>query len=175
MISLTNSRALNENAVMNNVFPVIQNTACILFAKNLMFENLESLTHGNLIDVKLDFYDEARSAQIDLQIREELESYVTSITQRQVSALLNFFTETKNFNESAIVIKRQACFNDALNACDIHKLRSFEANSTLAYDNNAYIIISTYNDETLKMYTIYLTQAFNVKDSLEYHMIQLRE
>jgi len=122
-----------------------------------VFKNLELLIHDNLINVKPDFYEGARSAQIDLRIREELESYVTPVTQGQISALLNFFTEAKGFDGSAAVTKRQACFDGALSARDVHKLRSFEANFTLAYDNNAYIITSTYNDGTLKMYIIHPT------------------
>ena len=71
-----------------------------------MFKNLESLIHDNLIDVKLDFYDEARSAQISLRIREKLKLYITLITQRQISALFNFFIKAKNLDENAIVTKR---------------------------------------------------------------------
>jgi len=35
---------------MGDVFPVIQGTARIPSAKNLVFGNLEPLTHGNLVD-----------------------------------------------------------------------------------------------------------------------------
>lgn len=168
-----NSRALNENAMMSDVFLVIQSTARISFAKNLVFDNLEPLIHDNLIDAKLDFYDEARLAQIDLRIREELESYIILATQRQASTLPNIFTKTKSLDESAIVIKRQACFDDALSARDIHKFRLFKANHTLAYDNNVYIIILTYHDDQLKIYTIHLIQSIDSKKSLEFHMTQL--
>ena len=155
--SLSSSQFFNKKFRIFKKISVIQNTVRISFAKNLVFKNLESLIHDNLIDVKSDFYDEARSAQIDLRIREELESYITSITQRQTPALFNFFTEAKSPDESAIVTKRQAYFDEALSARDVHKLRSFKANLTLAYNNSAYIIIFTYNDGTLKMYTIHLT------------------
>ncbi len=170
----TNSRALNEDAVMGDVFPVIQGTARIPSAKNIVFGNLKPLTHGNLVDAKPDFYDGVRPAQIDLRIREELGPYVTPATQGHAPALPNFFTEAKGPDGSAAVAKRQACFDGALGARGVHKLRSFEADPTLAYDNNAYTITSTYNDGTLKMYTIHPTQAFNVEDSPEYHMTQLR-
>jgi len=132
---------------MSNVFLMIQNIARISFAKNLVFNNLESFTYDNLIDAKLDFYDEARLAQIDLRIREELKSYIILATQEQALALSNIFTKAKSLDESAIVIKRQACFDDALSARNIYKLRLFKANHTLAYDNNVYIIILTYHDD----------------------------
>lgn len=128
------------------------------------------MTHDNFVDVKLNFYNEARLAQINLRIRQELELYVILITQGQTLALLNFFIETKSPNESAIVVKRQACFDDAIGVRDVYKLRSFEANSCLVYDNNAYIIISIYHDETLKLYTIHNTQASNGEDSSKYYI-----
>ena len=55
----TNTRALNEDAIMSDVFPVIQGAARILSAKNLVFGNLELLTHGSFVDAKPDFYDGA--------------------------------------------------------------------------------------------------------------------
>ncbi len=158
---------------MGDVFLVIQGTAYISFAKNLAFANLESLTHDNFVDAKPNFYDEARLAQINLRIREELGLYVVLATQRQAPTLPNFFIEAKGLDESAIVTKRQACFDDALGARGIHKLRSFEANSRLVHDNNAYTIISTYYDETLKLYTIHNIQAFNIEVSPKYYITQL--
>jgi len=71
------------------------------------------------------------------------------------------------------VAKRQACFDGALSARGIHKLRSFEADLTLAYDNNAYNITSTYHDGTLKMYTVHPVQTTVPEDSPEYHTTQL--
>lgn len=141
-----NSRVLNENAIINDVFLVIQSIARILFAKNLIFDNLESLTHDNLIDVKFDFYNKLRFAQIDLRIREELELYILLITQEQILTLFNIFTKTKNFDKNAIMIKRQVYFNNALNARDIYKLRSFKTNYTLIYNDKVYIIILIYYD-----------------------------
>lgn len=70
--------------------------------------------------------------------------------------------------------KRQACFDGALGARGVHRLRSFEADSTLACDNNAYTITSTYHDGQLKMYTVHPTPSTNSQDSPEYHITQLR-
>jgi len=83
-----------------------------------------------LIDAKFDFYNKACFAQIDLRIREKL----------------NIFIKIKSFNKSAIVIKQQACFDNALNARNVYKLRLFKTNNTLAYNNNVYIITSIYHD-----------------------------
>lgn len=170
----TNSRALNEDAVMGDVFPIMQGTARIPSAKNLGFGNLEPLTHGNLVDAKPDFYDGARPAQIDLRFREELGSYITPATQSQAPALPNLFFEAKGPDGSAAVAKRQACFDGALGARGVHRLRSFKADSTLACDNNAYTITLTYHDGQLKMYTVHPTPSTNSQDSPEYHITQLR-
>ncbi len=168
-----NSRALNEDAVMSDVLPLIQGNAPIPFAKNLVFGNLKPLTHGNLVDAKPDFHDGVRPAQIKLRIREELGSYITPATQLQAPALPNFFTEAKGPDGSAAVAKRQACFDGALGARAVHKLQSFEADPTPVYDNNAYTITSTLHDGTLKMYTVHPTQSTDPNDSSEYHMTQL--
>jgi len=169
----TNSRALNEDAVMGDVFPVIQGTARILSAKNLVFGHLVQLTHGNLVDAKPDFYDGARPALIDLRIREELGSYITPATQGEAPALPNFFTEAKGPDRSAAVARRQACFDGALGARGFHQLQSFETDPTLVYDNKAYTITSTYHDGQLKLYTVHPTQSTDPNDSPEYHMTQV--
>jgi hypothetical protein len=84
--------------------------------------------------------------------------------------LLNFFIKTKSLDESVIVIKRQACFDNVLEARDIYRLQLFKANSRLVYDNNAYIITSTYYDESLKLYIIHNIQASNIEVSPKYYM-----
>ncbi len=170
----TNSRALNEDAVMSDVFPVIQGTARIPSAKNLVFGNIEPLTHGNLADAKPDFYDGAGPAQIDLRIRKELGAYVTPATQGQAPALPNFFTEVKGPDGSAAVAKRQACFDGALGARSVYKLQSFRAEDSEAlYDNNAYTITSTYHNGHLQLYTSHPTKPTDPENPPEYWMTQL--
>lgn len=183
-----NSRALHEDDVMSTVFSVIQGDAHFSSARNMIFNNLKSLIDDNVVDVKPDFYDEASSAQIDRRIRAELGSYITSSTQQQASALLNFFTEVKSSDESEAVTKRQACYDGVVGARDMRKLATFEMkNSETIYDNNAYTITSTYHSVigTLQMYTIHSTKSIksikpiksiksiDSESSLEYNMTQL--
>ncbi|KAI9841528.1 MAG: hypothetical protein M1837_000629 [Sclerophora amabilis] len=171
----TNSRALTEPMVMRNLIPTISGDANIPSAGELPFGNLEPLTDGTLVDAKPDFYDGARPAQIHGRIREELSSHITPSTQQHAPALPNFFIEGKGPDGSTAVAKRQACYDGALGARGIHRLRSFgvEASETL-YDSNAYTITSTYHDGTLKMYTSHPTQGTDPECSPEYHMTQLR-
>lgn len=173
---------------MSTVFSVIQGDAHFSSARNMIFNNLKSLIDDNVVDVKPDFYDEASSAQIDRRIRAELGSYITSSTQQQASALLNFFTEVKSSDESEAVTKRQACYDGVVGARDMRKLATFEMkNSETIYDNNAYTITSTYHSVigTLQMYTIHSTKSIksikpiksiksiDSESSLEYNMTQL--
>ncbi len=167
-----NLRVLNKNTVIDNIFSVIQSTVCILFAKNLVFNNLESLIYSNLIDTKSDFYNRVYSAQIDLQICKKLELYIISVIQKQTSALSNIFLKTKSFNRSTTVIKQQACFDSILNICSIYKFRLFKADYTLVYNNNIYIIISIYYNSQLKIYTIYSTQLTDYKKLFEFYITQ---
>ncbi|KAL8698699.1 MAG: hypothetical protein Q9201_006434 [Fulgogasparrea decipioides] len=169
-----NSRALNEDAVMSDVFPIIQGTAPIPSAKNLALGNFEPLTHGNFVDAKPDSYDGAYPAQIDLRIREELGSYITPATQGHAPALPNFFTEVKGPDGSAAVAKRQACFDGAFGARGVHKLRSYEAEDPhTIYDGNAYTITSTYHNGHLQLYALHPSEPMDSENPPEYHMTQL--
>lgn len=172
-----NSRVLHENDVMSTVFSVIQKSVHISFARNMLFNNLKSVINCNFIDVKLNFYDETCLAQIDRWIRAELDSYITSSTQLQTLALVNFFTEIKSSDKNVTVTKRQTCLNDVVSDHNMRKLATYEVkNLKTVYDNNAYIITSTYHSviNSLQMYTVHFTQSADSETSSEYFMNQLR-
>ena len=170
----TNWRALHEDDIMSTVFPVIHGNARIPSARNLVFGNLQPLTSGNFVDAKPDFFDGARPAQIDPRIRADLGPYITPSTQQHAPALPNFFTEVKGPDGSGAVAKRQACYDGAMGARGIHKLRSFQAEgSETLCDDNAYTITSSYHNGNLKIYTTHPTSSLIRGKSLEYHMIQL--
>lgn len=169
----TSSRALHEDDVMATGFPVIQGNACIPSARNMAFGNLKPLTDGNLVDAKPDFYDGALPAQIDRRIRGELSASIIPSTMRQAPVLPNFFTDVKGPDGSAAVAKRQACYDGALSARGIRELQSFGTDATIAYDNNAYTITSTYHDGQLKMYTTHPNPLTDSESLTEYHMSQL--
>lgn len=169
----TSSRALHEDDVMATVFPVIQGNACIPSARNMAFGNLKPLTDGDCVDAKPDFYDGALPTQIDRRIRGELSASIIPSTLRQAPVLPNFFTEVKGPDGSAAVAKRQACYDGTVGARGIRELQSFGTDATIAYDNNAYTITSTYHDGQLKMYTTHPNPSTDFESSTEYHMTQL--
>jgi hypothetical protein len=84
----------------------------------------------------------------------------------------NFYFEAKGPNGSAVVVRRQACYDDAIGARGMQSLQSYRQNE-LVYDNRAYTITSTYHDRQLKMYTTYITPPAGPRKPLEYHMAQL--
>lgn len=162
---------------MSDIFSVIQGTAHISFTKNLVFENLEPLTHSNFVDIKPNFYNKARLAQINLWICEELKSYITLATQGQALALPNFFIEVKGLDSSEAVAKQQACHDDVLSKCGVHEFMAFEVNDfETVYDNDAHTITSIYHSvtDTLQMFVIHQTQLIDSENPSEYYMTQLR-
>ncbi|MCJ1342371.1 hypothetical protein MMC31_000553, partial [Peltigera leucophlebia] len=116
----------------------------------MAFKNLEPLTDDTRVNAKPDLYDGTLLAPIDRRIQRELSVSIIPLTLRQALVLPNFFTEVKSLDGSTAVAKRQACYNGALGARGIHKLRSFGTNATIAYGNNAYTITSTYHNSNLK-------------------------
>lgn len=170
----TNLQALTEAGVMRNSFPTIVGDASIPSAEELPFGNLEPMTDGTLVDAKPDFYDGAHPEQIDKRVQKELAPYVIPLTQQHAPLLSNFFTEAKGADGSAAVAKRQACYNGALGARGMHSLQSFGMGSSKeTYDNNAYVITSTYHNGNLKLYTTHPVCAADPSNSVEYHMTQV--
>jgi hypothetical protein len=167
-----NMDALNEAEVMTNAFPLIRSNADIPSAINRPFGNLKQLTDGTIVDAQPDFYYGASSQQLAPQIREELNSYLIPSANSNAPILPNNFIEGMGPGGTAVVVKRQACYDGALGARAMHTLQSYGQPEPV-YDNNAYTIASTYSDGTLKMYTTHLTQPSNSGNLPEYHMNKL--
>lgn len=75
------------------------------------------------------------------------------------------------------VTKRQTCLNDVVSDRNMRKLATYEVkNLKTVYDNNAYIITSTYHSviNSLQMYTVHFTQSADSETLSEYFMNQLR-
>ena len=136
---------------MSDLIPTILGTASIPSAKNIAFGHIQLFTYGNLVQAKPDFYDGAYPAQIDKPIREKLAAHIMPATQGQAPTLPNFFPEVRGPNRNPATAKRQACSNGVLSARGIYELRLFETEPTLAFDDNSYIITSTYHNGQLKM------------------------
>lgn len=169
-----NDDALTEAAVMSKAFPIIAGSTNIPHAENLPFGNLEDLTDGSIVKEQPDWYDGTLPAELNEQIREEFGPYVVPSTNTAAPCLPNFFVEGKGPTGSAVIGGRQACYDGALGARGIHKLRSYTSSETL-YDNNAYTITSTYHGATgdLTIYTTHPTLSSDPGNPVKYHMTQL--
>ena len=169
-----NREALTENTVMSKAFPIITGTADIPSQENLYFGNLKDLTDGSITKAKPDFYDGARPAQLNRQVREQLSEYIEPSTKKNAPLLPNFFTEGKGPDGSALVSELQATYDGALGARGIHELRSYVDPETAQY-NIAHTIISTYHGGTgdLTIYSTHANQSKNSQHPIEYRMTQL--
>jgi hypothetical protein len=68
---------------------------------------------------------------------------------------------------------RQTCYADTLDARAIHHLQSYGQPEPV-FDNNIYIITSTFDGRHLHIYTTHPTQPPNPGDPPEYHINQFR-
>lgn len=156
-----NREALTKNTVMSKAFPIIAGTADIPSQENLYFGSLKHLTDGSIAKAKPDFYNGARPAKLNKQIREQLSEYIEPSTKKNAPLLANFFTEAKGPDGKAPINELQAMYNGALGARGIHELRSYIGQETL-FDNNTYTITSTYHHSGLL--TIYITHPTPSED-----------
>lgn len=169
-----NIHAYSEDDVKATVLPIIMGDTTILASRNVEFNNLAPLTDGNVSNDKPDYYEGSRPADLKLQIRKDLDKYIVPSTDTSRPCLPNFFTEVKGPDGSAKVLKRQACYDSAIGARAMLKLRSY-VDDTTALDDNAYTITWTYNSGagTLILYTTHPTASGNPERVVDYRMTQL--
>ena len=167
-----NNWVINEREVMRDVLLIICDNSDISNKQNLLFTRLNLIVNNTTVDVKSDFYDRAHLQNIDLQIWQDLKSYIILTEHQTASVTLNFFMKVKALKGDADVIKWQACYDGALDACAMHKLQSYKTEPV--YDSNVYTVTSIYHTDTdsLKLYTTHSTQVKD--DSTEYHMTQYK-
>ncbi|KAI9771435.1 MAG: hypothetical protein M1840_002055 [Geoglossum simile] len=82
------------------------------------------------------------------RVRGGLASVIIPSRLQHAPCLPNLFTEGKGPNGSAVVAKRQACYDGALGARGIHMLQS-HGRDEATYDNDAYTISATYHHDGL--------------------------
>lgn len=170
-------RASNEAAVMSEVFPSIRGPANILSGNNVSYANLEPLPlmSGSLVSkAQPDFFDGAPAEQVQLRIREEIGKCIVPNVEHAYPILPSFFTEVKGRKGTLEVALRQACYDGAVGARGIHKLRLFNADPALAYDNKAYTITSIYHEGVIRIYTTHPTRATRVGVPCDYYMTYIK-
>lgn len=86
------------------------------------FTNLDPLTDGTLKPGKPDIDHGARAEQLSRKVHDELGGQGILLTQDELPIAPNFFLAEKGQDESALVAKRQHCYNRALGARSTHSL-----------------------------------------------------
>ncbi|KAL9083478.1 MAG: hypothetical protein Q9165_008505 [Trypethelium subeluteriae] len=173
------ARASREKSGVTRVIPYIEGELSTgeYPQENVLFANLEPLVPSaaggsKLPFAKPDFYHGARPEQLHHQVRDDLNTKIIPSRQDSLPAVPNFFLEVKGPSGTAVVARRQACYNGALGARAIHTLQSYRLERPV-YDNNAYTISSTYNDGTLKVYAHHPRQPHRSRTQPEYYMHQV--
>jgi hypothetical protein len=119
-----NAHAFKEKQVTTSIIPIIEgeirDAKCV--AKDILFTNLDYLTDGTLALGKLDLFYSACLEQLDKRICNELSSSIILSTQEDLLIAPNFFLAVKGLDGSAVVAKRQACYDSALGARGMQSL-----------------------------------------------------
>ncbi|KAI9877505.1 MAG: hypothetical protein M1830_003735 [Pleopsidium flavum] len=168
------AHASKENKVTDSVIPIIEGKIrdgrCV--AGGIPLTNLDDLTDGTISSGNPDRFYGARPEQLNRQIRNQLRGRIVPSTQEDLPMAPSFFLAAKGPDGSAVVARRQACYDGALGARSIQSLQSYGQPEPV-YDNNAYTVTSIYNDGTLKMYTSHPSQPTGPENRPEYYMTQL--
>lgn len=167
--------ARDEDDVNRETLPTILggNRRDYPLAGNVPFRNIDDIALDVFKKPKPDLYWGAKPAQIDRQVRQDLNHQIVPSTKDTYPAAPNFFLEAKGPDGSAAVKTRQVCYDGALGARAMHTLQNYRQTKPM-YDNKAYTISSTYHDGQLRMYSHHPTQPLRSGESSQYHMTQLR-
>ena len=164
----------SEADVMRKIIPVISGAADIPNSGDALFNNLQSITNGDTVDAKPDFYDGTRFSDIDKKVRDELNHLIIPTKSTQRPAAPNFFLEAKAPEGGAGTAKRQAGLDGAIGARAMNALRNY-GEEELSFDGNAYSMSSTYHagTGTLQLYSHHITAPTAPGGQPEYHMTQV--
>ncbi|KAK3989993.1 hypothetical protein QBC44DRAFT_342252 [Cladorrhinum sp. PSN332] len=102
----------------------------------------KSITDGETVDAKPDFYDGARFGDIDKKTRKDSSHSITPTKNTRRLVVPNFFLEAKDPEGVAGVAKREAGYDGAIGARAMYALQNYGAEE-LAFDGNAHTSSST--------------------------------
>ncbi len=166
-------RAKTEATIMRTVVPSLTGNPGIPNEGGLPFTNLDSLTANLTVDPVPDFFDGARSGDLDRQVREELDRVIIPSRKAGVPIAPNLFLEAKGPKGALDVAERQAVLDGAHGARMMHALQNYLVNEPV-YDGNAYTFTATFVSGGLKLYAHHMTAPAKPGERPEYHITQLR-
>lgn len=119
-----------------------------------------------------DYFDGARTADVYVQVRRDLENIIIPTEHGDVPVAPNFFLEAKASSGSTYVGLRQICYYGAYGARAIHSLQNYGKEDP-TYNNSAYTFSSIYHDGMLRLYSHHLTAPTTPGGQPEYHMTKV--
>ncbi|KAM3566334.1 hypothetical protein ARSEF4850_000747 [Beauveria asiatica] len=170
---IDNDSALSESVVVADILPAVLGNARIPCARNLHFNNLDSLTDGATVNAVPDLYDGSHPVDINIAVRQELNKTIVPTSHDHAPAAPNFFLEAKPPSDGIDVAKRQACLDGALGARAMHSLQNYGEDKPI-YDGNAYAYSSIYHSGQLVLYAHHMTGPTARGGCVKYHMTQLK-
>ncbi|KAK2590379.1 hypothetical protein QQS21_011942 [Conoideocrella luteorostrata] len=173
--SSANDRVISEGKVMSRIFPTMRGDANIPNEGDLPFTNLDSITHGDTVNAKPDFFDGTYPSHVSKTVQQDLYNTIIPTSHDLPPPLApNFFFEAIARRGSADVAKRQACLDGAYGARAMHGLQNYREEEPV-YDGNAYTISSTYHagTGTLQLHAHHITAPTAEGEGPEYHMTQI--
>ena len=170
-----NLRAGSESRVMVNVVPLIAGSKDRSYntAGDISFNNMEKF-HPNVTTPTPDLYYGASPSQIDSRVQDDIGQYIIPSTNTTHPAAPNYFLAAKAKSGNANVAQRQAMYDNAIGARNMHQLQN-HGNATLVYDGNAYSLSSTYHPGTgtLQMYATHPAPPARRGGNSRYYTTQL--
>lgn len=165
------TNAATEPDVMRTVFPIIIGKPHYPSISDRQCTTWASLVEENLVSAKPDYFDGKAPGPDDQTIRQHLHPYIVPSTVSPTPFLTNFFVEAKAKVGTMAVAERQACYDGALGARNMHKVQTYlKDQHTMIFDDNAYTMSATYVGGTLDLYTHHLSQPNGPGSRVNYHM-----
>ncbi|KIH93595.1 hypothetical protein SPBR_09163 [Sporothrix brasiliensis 5110] len=173
-----NNCAPNEDTVMVDGLPTIlgecaSHTDRQASRRNMLFNNLATLTDGSIAHAKPDVYYGAQPEDLSRHVRDVLNNHIMPSTVQKRPIAPNFFVVVKGPDGTAAVANRQARFDGAIGSRAIHCLQNYGEEEP-KHDGRAYTFSTTYHDGTLKIYTHHVTAPTSKGERPEYHVNKIR-
>ncbi|KAI1733629.1 hypothetical protein F4680DRAFT_472028 [Xylaria scruposa] len=143
--------SMSKGTVMREVVPLLTpKIPNILRDGGILFTNLASLTRGETVIPKPDYYEGVHLETVDKTIRDELSDIIVPTMSAMVVAP-NFFLEAKGPTGTQMVCDGQAMLDGAHGARLMHELKNYGMVRPI-YDGNAYAFSATVVDIVLCLY-----------------------
>jgi hypothetical protein len=156
--------------LMPSAFKLISPDSMFLTMPDIIFDNLELLTNNLIPRPKPDYYDGARLLDLDLQVLDEINTFVVPSVTNTYPIVPNFLIEAKGPKGNHHTATQQAMYWGAVGARAMLHLQWYKRKKD--FDNNAYAIVCKFTPTNLKIYSSHPSRNDD-KNRIEYHTTHL--